>query len=147
MSVRIFLGYLFCVLLGCSQDANVDSTKTRVFAYENEAMWNVSRKDSYVDHLKWRESLGNSYIDPNLVKEMGLDLRKYIRSSKTSVDLVAVFGDFGVSEHLIRAIMLNPILREEINNESDLRLKACEYLRSRGEHGTAMYEAYSRCKS
>jgi hypothetical protein len=30
-------------------------------------------------------------------------------------------------------------------NESDLRFKACEYLRAKGEHGTAMLEIHTRC--
>lgn len=145
MSARIPLGCLFILLCGCSQVSDVGSIKTRISTYENKAMWNAPRKDLYSDHLKWRESLGNSYINPDLLNSIGFDLRKHIRSSKSSVDLIAVFDHFGVSEHLIRAIMLNPILSKEIANESDLRLKACGHLRSKGEDGTAMFKVYSRC--
>lgn len=144
MSARITLGCLVFVLCCCSQVADVGSIKTKISSYENEAMWNGPRKDSFSGHIRWRESLGNSYIDPELLTSLEYDLRMYIRSRKSSVDLSAVFKHFGVSEHLIRAIMSNPDLRKEVANETDLRLKACRYLRSNDEHGTAMFNVYSR---
>lgn len=110
--------------------------------FENAPMWKAPRTDSLEDRLRWRESLGNAYVSPELVHALSGCLQSHL-DKHADADLDVIFKEFGVSEHLIRVAASRPALKYRYKTESEIRLQARKYLAETGASGTAMYWVYN----